>query len=250
MRVPICTPSAPSANAAAMVRPSQMPPAAITGTSTCEHTSGISTIDATSRWFLKPPPSPPSATMPSTPASIAFSAAWQVGHHVEHGDAGVVQRVGEAVRVTGRRGDEPHALVVHEVDDAGIAHERLRDVHAERLVGEVAHLGDLVAHLVEPARRRLDDPERARVRHRRRQLRPGDVAHRRLDDRVLDAQQLGDSVQHPAHATEVARPASRPGQPTGYLGAMDLLTDLQVVDCSSGIPGGTAPSCWATPAPT
>ncbi len=79
MRVPICTPSAPSANAAAMLRPSQMPPAAITGTSTCEHTSGSRTIDATSRWFLNPPPSPPSATMPSTPASMAFNAAWRFG---------------------------------------------------------------------------------------------------------------------------------------------------------------------------
>ena len=32
MRVPICTPSAPRAKAAAIVRPSVMPPAAITGT--------------------------------------------------------------------------------------------------------------------------------------------------------------------------------------------------------------------------
>ena len=45
MRVPICTPSAPSTNAAAIDRPSHMPPAAITGTSTFEHTSGSSTID-------------------------------------------------------------------------------------------------------------------------------------------------------------------------------------------------------------
>ena len=75
MRVPICTPSAPSAKAAAMLRPSAMPPAAITGTSTFEQTSGSSTMVATSRGFLKPPPSPPSTTRPSTPASIAFSAA-------------------------------------------------------------------------------------------------------------------------------------------------------------------------------
>ena len=37
MRVPICTPSAPSTNAAAIDRPSQMPPAAMIGTSTFEH---------------------------------------------------------------------------------------------------------------------------------------------------------------------------------------------------------------------
>ena len=79
MRVPICTPSAPSANAAAIVAPSQMPPAAMIGTSTFERTSGSSTIVETSRGFLKPPPSPPSTTSPSTPASTAFSAARSVG---------------------------------------------------------------------------------------------------------------------------------------------------------------------------
>ena len=36
MRVPICTPSAPSTNAAAIDRPSQTPPAAMIGTSTCD----------------------------------------------------------------------------------------------------------------------------------------------------------------------------------------------------------------------
>jgi hypothetical protein len=62
-----------------MVGPSQMPPAAMTGTVTFEQTSGSSTIVATSRGFLKPPPSPPSTISPSTPASIAFSAAYRLG---------------------------------------------------------------------------------------------------------------------------------------------------------------------------
>jgi len=44
MRVPICTPSAPSTNAAAIDRPSQTPPAAMMGTSTCSAMSGSSTI--------------------------------------------------------------------------------------------------------------------------------------------------------------------------------------------------------------
>ena len=79
MRVPICTPSAPRAKAAAIERPSVMPPAPMTGTSTWEHTSGRSTIEATSRGFLNPPPSPPSTTRPSTPASTAFRAARSVG---------------------------------------------------------------------------------------------------------------------------------------------------------------------------
>ena len=79
IRVPICTPSAPSANAAAMVAPSMMPPAAMIGTSTRDRTSGSSTIVDTGVGLLKPPPSPPSTTRPSTPASTAFSAAASVG---------------------------------------------------------------------------------------------------------------------------------------------------------------------------
>ena len=79
MRVPICTPSAPSANAAAIVMPSQIPPAAMIGTSTRDRTSGSRTIVDTGVGLLNPPPSPPSTTKPSTPASTALSAVASVG---------------------------------------------------------------------------------------------------------------------------------------------------------------------------
>ena len=79
IRVPIWMPSAPIAKAAAMVLPSTNPPAAMMGTSTFERTSGSNTMVATSRGFLKPPPSLPSTINPSTPASTAFNAAWRVG---------------------------------------------------------------------------------------------------------------------------------------------------------------------------
>jgi hypothetical protein len=62
-----------------MVGPSVMPPAAMIGTSTAARTSGSRTMEATSRGFLKPPPSPPSTTRPSTPASIALRAPLSVG---------------------------------------------------------------------------------------------------------------------------------------------------------------------------
>ena len=133
MREPICTPSAPSANAAAMLGPSQMPPAAITGTVTFEQTSGSSTIVATSRGFLKPPPSPPSTTSPSTPASIAFNAASSDGTTWNTVRPAALSCFGVLARIAGGRRDELHALRDDEVDDAGIAHEELRDVHAERL---------------------------------------------------------------------------------------------------------------------
>ena len=68
-------PWAPNENAAAIVLPSTKPPAAITGIFTFEQTNGSRTIEATPLGFLKPPPSNPSTTRPSTPASIAFNAA-------------------------------------------------------------------------------------------------------------------------------------------------------------------------------
>ena len=79
MTVPSCTPSAPRASAAAMVRPSRNPPAAMTGRSNSAVTDGSSTMVATGRGFLNPPPSPPSTMRPSTPASTALAAARSVG---------------------------------------------------------------------------------------------------------------------------------------------------------------------------
>ena len=64
-RVPTCTPSAPSAKAAAMPRPSAMPPAAITGMDTASHTAGTSVIVVSSPMW--PPASVPSATTASAP---------------------------------------------------------------------------------------------------------------------------------------------------------------------------------------
>ena len=170
-----------------------MPPAAMIGTSTFERTSGSSTMVATSRGFLKPPPSPPSTTRPSTPASIALRAPRSVGTTWKTVRPACLSARAVLGRVAGRGGDELDALLDDEVDDAGVAHERLRDVDAERLVGEVAHLADLVADLVELARGRLDDAHRAGVRDRRGELGARDPAHRRLDDRVRDAEQLGDA---------------------------------------------------------
>ena len=77
--VPICTPSAPRARAAAIDTPSQIPPAAITGTSTSATTSGVSTMVDEPWGFLNPPPSTPSTMRPSTPASTALRAPRKVG---------------------------------------------------------------------------------------------------------------------------------------------------------------------------
>src|SRR5262249_48020966 len=74
MRVPICAPSAPNTIAAAIDTPSQMPPAAMIGTSTCDAINGNNTIVDAPVGALNPPPSLPSTPRPSTPASTALHA--------------------------------------------------------------------------------------------------------------------------------------------------------------------------------
>ena len=64
-RVPHCTPSAPSAKAASIPRPSTMPPAAMTGIETAAATDGTSAIVVSSP--ICPPASVPSATTASAP---------------------------------------------------------------------------------------------------------------------------------------------------------------------------------------
>ena len=80
--VPICTAAAPSANAAAMPRPSMMPPDAITGTVTASATCGTSAmvptrIAAGSPMKLPrcPPASLPWAITASTPARSSATAS-------------------------------------------------------------------------------------------------------------------------------------------------------------------------------
>ena len=70
--VPICMPSAPSMNAAAMPRPSAIPPAAITGMLTASTTWGISAKEVVTPIY--PPLSIPSATTASAPARSIMMA--------------------------------------------------------------------------------------------------------------------------------------------------------------------------------
>ena len=133
IRVPICTPSAPSANAAAIERPSAIPPAATIGTSSFDAMSGSSTIDVTSRGFLKPAPSLPSTTSPSTPASTARWAPFSVGT--------TWNTISPAsLRIGPYLSGDPADVVTNSTpsstiicDDVRVAQERQREVDAERL---------------------------------------------------------------------------------------------------------------------
>ena len=79
-RVPICTPHAPSIIAAAMPRPSAMPPAAITGSGVASHTSGTITMVVSSpTWPLLSPPSAITADAPSRVISFAIATEGTTG---------------------------------------------------------------------------------------------------------------------------------------------------------------------------
>ena len=68
-----------------------------------------------------------------------------------------------------------------------------RQVHAERLVGQIPALGDLVRQV---RRRRLrqrgDEPQRTRIRHGRNEFGTADPLHAALHDGVLDPEGLGE----------------------------------------------------------
>ena len=117
MRVPICTPSAPSANAAAMVRPSTMPPAAITGTFTFSQTSGSRTMLDD---FARVLEAAALAAFDHQAVDARIDRAQrrlQRRHDMKHGEARFLQRPHDLLRIAGRGGDELHALIEHEFHD-------------------------------------------------------------------------------------------------------------------------------------
>jgi len=75
-----------------------------------------------------------------------FQGGLQRRHDVKHDQPRLLQRPAIFRRIAGRGGDELHALIDDELHDVGIAHEGLRNIDAERLLGQLAHLGDLAAH--------------------------------------------------------------------------------------------------------
>ena len=192
MRVPICTPSAPRAKAAAIDRPSAMPPAAMTGTSTLrahqrqQHHRGhvARVLEAAALAALDDQ---------AVDAGVdRLQRRGQRGHDVEHGEPGLLELRGVLRGVAGRGGDEAHALVDHEVDDAG---SRTK-TWAMFTPNGLSVRSRILRISSRTASSSPDDvsmmPRPPAFGHRRRQLGPGDPAHRRLHDGVADAEQLGD----------------------------------------------------------
>ena len=162
MRVPICTPSAPSAKRRGHGRPVDDAAGRDDRHVDLRRAPAAAAPWSPRPWVLEAAALAALDHQPVDTGVDRLERRPQGRHHVEHGEPGRLQLGGVLGGVAGRGGDEPHALVDHEVDDGRVAHEGLGDVDAERLVGELAHLADLVADGVELARRGLDDAQRRR----------------------------------------------------------------------------------------
>jgi len=222
MRVPICTPSAPSAKAAAVAdaacRDDRDVDARAHQRKQHEARDRCRTLEASSL--------SPFDDQAVDPGVDGLQRGAQGRDDVVDREPCVLQRL----RVLGRTAcggrDEADTLLGDEVDDRRIAYESLRNVDAERAIRELAHLSDLDPDRVELTRGGLDDAEGAGLRDRRGEGRSGDPAHRSLDDRNLDAESAGDAVVE-SHAW--GPPGGRQPRGSGVLdGTASSGTDVQV----------------------
>ena len=206
-RVPIHTPSAPSASDAASPRPSNSPPAATTGTCspTASTTCGTSAIVATVP--VCPPASVPWATTKSTPLATALTAWRTLPHMLPTRMFLRVQQVDDLARHAEAGDEDARAAVDHALDAVlDLARHRGQQVDAERLARS--------------ARGPWPSPRAARRRPS--STRPSvpippasltaatravvaDAAHAGEHDRVFDVEQLGQAGAHAATVATTAR---------------------------------------------
>jgi hypothetical protein len=86
---------------------------------------------------------------PVDAGSDRLEGGFQRRHDMEHDEARTFELFAIFAGIAGRCGDEFDALIDDEAYDIGIADEGLRDVHAERLVGQGTHLANFLAHRIE-----------------------------------------------------------------------------------------------------
>ena len=189
-RVPIHTPCAPSAKAAARPRPSTMEPAASTGIFTASTICGIE---------RQPGDLAGMAAGLGALGDHGVEAAVFAGLGVAHGAADVhhlqprrVKAIDEVARRHAEAGDEGRRPFLD--DDVGGLFQRFGDsgeqVDAERFFRERAHAAHLLADFVGAAAGHAERAEAAGLRHRGAEFGVGDAAHAGEQDRVVDAQHV------------------------------------------------------------
>jgi hypothetical protein len=125
----------------------------------------------------------------------AFHRRIDGGDGVIDGDARIVERRNELRRAARRGGDEFHTRIADETQHGVVLQEADRQVDAEGRIRQFAHLQDLGLAVFGLARRGLDDAEAARLADGGGELRAGNPAHRRLDDRIFRAR-VGEYAVH------------------------------------------------------
>jgi hypothetical protein len=113
---------------------------------------------------------------------------------VHDGHARVMQPPGEQSRISCRCEDMAHPGPGKHVDDRRVLLPTLD--HQVRGDGPIGELPDTLQVRLPLGGQRFDHSEAACVGHRRRELRSGNVGHRRLNDREFDAEQGLDAVGH------------------------------------------------------
>ena len=121
-----------------------------------------------------------------------------------HHGAGLFELADQFLLGRQRERRDLHAFADHQIHPVGGVAGVGADVHAERLVGGCFDLPDRDGQLVERHGRRSEDAEPARVGCRRDQPRAGHPSHTGLDDRVFDADQLGERCTQLHHDSDLA----------------------------------------------
>src|SRR5579885_310396 len=162
IRVPICTPSAPRANAAAIVA---------VGDAAGRDDWDLDFFPHQRQQYhrcdrLRVLETAAFAALHDQPINSRFDRLESRGKRrddVKYRESRGFEIAAVLARIARRGSDKTDLLLDYELHDFGVAHEGLRDVHPERLVRKLAHLPDLVANLAKFARRSLDDAHAAGI---------------------------------------------------------------------------------------
>src|SRR5437868_1594566 len=200
-RVPMFMPEAPIASAATRLRASAMPPEATKGISSSSAARGSRIMLGTSSSPGWPPHSKPSTLTASQPICSALSecrtdvhlwitlmpAAFSAGMYCSGLRPAVFDDLDAAF---------PDRCDVFRIGRRGEGRQK-RQVHSKRLVSHVMAASDLPGQQFRrPLRQTGDDPQPSRTGHRGREFGESDIVHSALDDRMFDAEHLGDCCFH------------------------------------------------------
>ena len=200
-RVPMFMPAAPIASAATRLRASAMPPDATNGIFNSSAARGSRIMLGMSSSPGWPPHSKPSTLTASQPICSAFSECRTDVHLWITLMPPAFKRRHVLLGAATRGFDDLDAAFPDGCDVFRIGRRaegrQEGQVHAERLVRHVAATRDLLGQQFRrPLRQAGDDSEPAGIRHCGREFGKAHIVHSALDDRMFDAEHLGNCCLH------------------------------------------------------